>query len=120
MRCRFCWYASLSILMDWALQLSFFLACFVLTERRIEASRYDFLCCFQRAPAATLAAAQELTDPSDPSTVRTAFPLVPLQAVRNATETASNALAAEVRPTPPPTMSARCLCHCAWSSQPCA
>jgi hypothetical protein len=39
------------------LQLTFFLSCFVYTERRIAASRYDLLCCWHRAPSAALTAA---------------------------------------------------------------
>jgi hypothetical protein len=46
---RFCWSAAISIMLDWALQLSFFLACYVLTERRIDASRIDCCCCFKAA-----------------------------------------------------------------------
>lgn len=33
--------------MDWALQLTFFLGCFVLTERRINNQRFDCCCCFK-------------------------------------------------------------------------
>ena len=33
--------------MDWALQLTFFLGCFFLTERRINNQRYDCCCCFK-------------------------------------------------------------------------
>lgn len=40
----------MSILLSWALQLTFFLACFVLTERRIDSQRYDCCCCWQRTP----------------------------------------------------------------------
>ena len=35
-------------MLDWALQLTFFLGCFVLTERRIDNERYDCCCCFKR------------------------------------------------------------------------
>jgi hypothetical protein len=35
------------------MQMSFFLACFVYTERRIDAERYDLLCCGHRASAAS-------------------------------------------------------------------
>jgi hypothetical protein len=35
------------------MQMSFFLACFVYTERRIAAERYDLICCWHSAPAAS-------------------------------------------------------------------
>jgi Patched family len=35
-------------MMDWALQLTLFLGCFVLTEHRINSQRYDCLCCIKR------------------------------------------------------------------------
>ena len=47
----FCWSAAIAIMLDWALQLTFFLGCFVLTERRIENQRYDCLYCFKRTPS---------------------------------------------------------------------
>jgi hypothetical protein len=40
-------------MLDWALQLTFFLGCFVLTERRIDAQRYDCLCCLKRPTSET-------------------------------------------------------------------
>eukprot|EP00892_Ulva_mutabilis_P004763 jgi/Ulvmu1/2659/UM014_0114.1 len=93
----FCWTAAISIAMDWVLQLTFFLGCLVLTERRIGAGRYDFFCCWKRAPAATLAAAGRrvtVTDtPTGPSSsFRTTFPTVPQGSMREAT---SAAIAAE-------------------------
>ena len=52
--------------MVWALQLTLFLAYFVLTERRIESSRYDCLCCWTRTEAKP---SEGKTEPSeeDPS-----------------------------------------------------
>ena len=100
---RFCWTAALGIFFDWALQVTFFVACFALTERRIEAGRYDCACCWKRAPAATLEAAnRHVTTASggSPRSVRTAFPLAPWQAVRAAEARAERVLQNEqVRPT---------------------
>ena len=118
--------------MDWLLQLTFFLACFVLTERRIAASRFDWLCCFARTPAHTVAAVESFARratlradvagaaatsrapepqqlmqlPDTPAVqaatgggtaagVRTAFPLVPMQAFVEAERRAREALDAE-------------------------
>jgi hypothetical protein len=55
---RFCWYAAVCIAADWVLQINFFVACFVLTERRIISGRFDWLCCFRRRPSDTIAAAK--------------------------------------------------------------
>lgn len=35
-------------MLDWALQLTFFLGCFVLTEKRIDNQYFDCCCCCQR------------------------------------------------------------------------
>ena len=38
--CRFCWAASITIVSDWAMQLTFFLAVFVMSERRASTTTF--------------------------------------------------------------------------------
>lgn len=90
--------------MDWLLQLTFFLGCLVLTERRIAAARYDFFCCWKRSPRATLEAVTRAVTVNETahgtnSSFRTTFPTAPADSMRRAT---SAALAADeaVRPSP--------------------
>jgi Sterol-sensing domain of SREBP cleavage-activation len=41
----FCAFAAISVLTVYIMMLSFFLSCYVLTEKRIAANRNDCLCC---------------------------------------------------------------------------
>lgn len=121
--------------MDWVLQLTLFLGCLVLTERRIAASRYDFLCCWKRSPSATLAAAGRRvtvteTDGRQSSSFRTTFPTAPQGSMREATTAALAAgesggivvRAATARAMhaviPPPQPSAG-LSPCGWCARGC-
>ena len=47
----FCAFAGIGIIFCFLLQITVFLPCLVLNQRRIEAGRYDFLCCFKARDA---------------------------------------------------------------------
>lgn len=59
-------YAAISVLTDWILQLTFFVGCFALIERRITAKRYDLLCCLGPRKLVVQDSASEL--PAAPDT----------------------------------------------------
>lgn len=124
----FCQYAAIAVAADYVLQITFFLACFVLTERRIAVSRYECVCCLQRTPEDTLARAHKrgaasVSATSSSGTVaagagadplagafaaaprtQTVLPFAPTGAVRaaeaDAAETISHRHKAEVRCSP--------------------
>jgi hypothetical protein len=50
--CRFCWYAAICTVADWALQITFFLACFVLSERHSSSTTFFLVPHFRGAAGA--------------------------------------------------------------------
>ncbi len=61
--CRFCIYATICVATNFAVLATFFLATFVLTERRMAANRVDCCCCITSTKPSGFATAVVAPDP---------------------------------------------------------